>query len=171
MDLTRKEESQFVRNADVEVLVRRSMTKGYELFSLLTPPAYTTFILARKGRGHFTMNRFLRATWVGGTIGCVGGGAFEYVRSAYADEVTIRRRRLLDAYDASSLRADDHATIGALLFAVLTPAVLWRRASTINLVLGGAGIGTASGLVTHHARNLTGDRAPKIQIPEIPVSS
>lgn len=159
------------RSADVEVLVRRSMTKGYELLSLLTPPAYTAFVLARKGRGHLTVNRFLRANWIGGAAGCVGGGAFEYVRSAYADEVTIRRRRLLDAYDAPSLRADDHATIGALLFAVLTPAVLWKRASTANLILGGAGIGTALGLVTHHARTLTGDPAPKIQITEIPVPS
>ncbi|KAI6036872.1 hypothetical protein BKA83DRAFT_194320 [Pisolithus microcarpus] len=152
------------RSADVEVLVRRSMTKGYELLSLLTPPAYTAFVLARKGRGHLTVNRFLRANWIGGAAGC-------YVRSAYADEVTIRRRRLLDAYDAPSLRADDHATIGALLFAVLTPAVLWKRASTANLILGGAGIGTASGLVTHHARTLTGDPAPKIQITEIRVPS
>jgi len=55
--------------ADVEFLVRRSMTKGYQLFSLLTPPAYVTFILARKGRAQFSINRFLRATWVGGAVG------------------------------------------------------------------------------------------------------
>src|SRR5438132_664177 len=55
--------------ADVEVLVRRSMTKGYELFSLLTPPAYIAFVLARKGKGHLSVNRFLRATWVSGAVG------------------------------------------------------------------------------------------------------
>jgi hypothetical protein len=55
--------------ADVEFLVRRSMTKGYQLFSLLTPTAYATFILARKGRAQFSINRFLRATWVGGAVG------------------------------------------------------------------------------------------------------
>lgn len=55
--------------ADVEFLVRRSMTKGYQLFSLLTPPAYMAFVLARKGRAHFSINRFLRATWVGGAVG------------------------------------------------------------------------------------------------------
>ncbi|KAG6333824.1 hypothetical protein ID866_5256 [Astraeus odoratus] len=153
----------------MEVLVRRSMTKGYELFSLLTPPAYAAFILARKGRGHFTANRFLRATWVGGALGCLGGGALEYVRSANVSETTLRSRRLRDAYDTASLRADDHATIGALLFAVLTPALLWRRASTVNLVLGGAGVGTALGLLTHHGRSITGDPAPEVHIPEIPV--
>lgn len=53
----------------MEVLVRRGMTKGYEVFSLLTPPAYAAFVLMRKGKGHFTVNRFLRATWVGGAVG------------------------------------------------------------------------------------------------------
>lgn len=55
--------------ADVQFLVRRSMTKGYELFSLLTPPAYAAFVLARKGRAQFSINHFLRATWVGGAVG------------------------------------------------------------------------------------------------------
>jgi hypothetical protein len=32
----------------------------------------------------------------------------------------------------ASLRADDHATIGGILFAVLTPAIFWKRASTVN---------------------------------------
>ncbi|KIM57101.1 hypothetical protein SCLCIDRAFT_1219784 [Scleroderma citrinum Foug A] len=156
--------------ADVEVLVRRSMTKAYELFSLLTPPAYVAFVLARKGRGHLSINRFLRATWVGGAVGCVGGGGFEYIRSAKESGATLRNRRVRDAYDTASLRADDHATIGALLFAVLTPALLWKRASIQNLILGGAGIGTAVGLLTHYGRTVTGDPAPKIQITEISVS-
>ena len=33
---------------------------------------------------------------------------------------------------ADSMRTDDHATIGALLFAVLTPAMFWKRATTIH---------------------------------------
>jgi hypothetical protein len=36
------------------------------------------------------------------------------------------------AFQAASLRADDHSTIGAILFAVLTPAILWKRASVVN---------------------------------------
>jgi hypothetical protein len=58
-----------VVSADVEYLVRRGMTKGYQLFSLLTPPLYTVFILARRGRSQFSINRFLRATWLGGVTG------------------------------------------------------------------------------------------------------
>ncbi|KAG1904100.1 uncharacterized protein F5891DRAFT_66381 [Suillus fuscotomentosus] len=158
-------------HADMEVLVRRGMTKGYEVFSLLTPPAYAAFVLMRKGKGHFTVNRFLRATWVGGAVGCAGGGALEYIRSSRASEATVRNRRLQHAYDTASLRADDHSTIGAILFAVLTPAIFWKRASTVNLVIGGAGIGSAIGLLTHYGRTVTGDITPDTQIPDIPATS
>ncbi|KAI9568935.1 hypothetical protein HD554DRAFT_631818 [Boletus coccyginus] len=157
--------------ADVEFLVRRSMTKGYQLFSLLSPPAYVAFIFARKGRAQFSINRFLRATWVGGAVGCAAGGGFEYVRSANSSEVTVRNRHTRSAYDTASLREDDHSTIGALLLAVLTPALLWRRASTINLVLGGAGIGSSIGVLTHYGRSLTGDPPPPVQVPEATVPS
>ncbi|KAG1858362.1 hypothetical protein DFJ58DRAFT_658849 [Suillus subalutaceus] len=157
--------------ADVEVLMRRGMTKGYEVFSLLTPPVYAAFVLMRKGKGHFTVNRFLRAAWVGGAVGCAGGGALEYFRSSRASEVTVTNRRLQHAYDAASLRADDHSTIGAILFAVLTPAIFWKRASTVNLVLGGAGIGSAIGLLTHYGRTVTGDIMPDVQVPETPIAS
>jgi hypothetical protein len=54
---------------DVSFLVRRSMHKGYQLFSLFTPPIYTAFVLARRGRSQLTVNRFLRATWLGGVTG------------------------------------------------------------------------------------------------------
>ncbi|OJA11491.1 hypothetical protein AZE42_07873 [Rhizopogon vesiculosus] len=160
-----------VHAADTEILVRRGMTKGYELFSLLTPPAYVAFVLMRKGRAHLTVNRFLRATWAGGAIGCAGGGVLEYIRSSRASEAAVRTRRMQHAYDIASLRADDHSTIGAILFAVLTPAILWKRASIVNLVLGGAGIGSAIGLLTHYGRTVTGDVASNAQIHEIPIPS
>ena len=57
------------RIADTQYLVRRSMTKGYQLFSIVTPPVYIGFSLFRKGRSHITVNRLLRATWLGGVTG------------------------------------------------------------------------------------------------------
>ena len=59
------------RDADTEYLVRRSMTKGYQLFSVITPPAYTAYVLARRPKGFFSVNRLLRATWIGGVAGLV----------------------------------------------------------------------------------------------------
>jgi hypothetical protein len=55
--------------ADTSYLVRRSMTKGYQLLSLLTPPVYSAFIIARRGKGALSISRVLRATWVGGVAG------------------------------------------------------------------------------------------------------
>ncbi|CCM02860.1 uncharacterized protein FIBRA_04972 [Fibroporia radiculosa] len=155
--------------ADVEFLVRRGMTKGYQVLSLLAPPLYATFALSRYGRSQFSVNRLLRATWVGGSVGIVGGGAFEYVRSAYSNPEKIRARRILYAYDTSSIRADDHSTIGGALFAVLTPAMLWKRANIANLILGGAGMGSAVGLLTHYTRTVSGDPPPVVRVPDVPV--
>ena len=102
----------YARIADTEYLVRRSMTKGYQLFSIFTPPIYAGFSLFRKGRGHLTVNRLLRATWLGGAagrchrmtwysiysshvhLGIASGGAFEYVRSANSSSETLRSRRI-----------------------------------------------------------------------------
>ncbi|KZP23684.1 hypothetical protein FIBSPDRAFT_858276 [Athelia psychrophila] len=152
-------------SADVEYMVRRGMTKGYQLLSVLTPPLYTALFLTRRGRAHFSINRLLRATWLGGAAGCAGGGVYEYARSSMSTETTIRARRMNAAYNTSSLRADDHATIGAVLFAVLNPALFWSRARVAHLVLGGAGLGTGLGLLTHYARGLGGDAAPRVDMP------
>jgi len=156
---------EYARLADIEYLVRRSMTKGYQLFSILTPPIYAGFSLYRKGRSPLTINRLLRATWLGGAAGIAGGGAFEYVRSSNSSFETLRSRRIHAAIDRASHRADDHATIGALLCAVLTPALFWRRGTTIHLVFGGAGLGTAAGYVTHIVRSASGDVPPTPVIP------
>ncbi|KAI0933853.1 hypothetical protein AcV5_005889 [Taiwanofungus camphoratus] len=156
-----------VHAADTEFLVRRGMTKGYQVLSLLTPPLYTAIALSRYGKAHFSVNRLLRATWVGGSVGVAGGGTFEYVRSAYSNPENVRIRRIRAAYNTSSIRADDHSTIGGILFAVLTPAIMWKRASTVNLILGGAGLGSAIGLLAHHARTVSGDPAPIVSIPNI----
>ncbi|KAI0295511.1 hypothetical protein BC826DRAFT_909106 [Russula brevipes] len=165
---------EYARLADTEYLIRRSMTKGYQLFSIMTPPIYAGFSLFRKGRGYLTVNRVLRATWLGGAAGrhhmtmCIAsGGAFEYVRSTSSSSETLRARRIRTAIDRASHRADDHATIGALLCAVLTPALFWKRGTMIHLVFGGAGIGTTAGYFTHLARSASGDIPPNPVVPHM----
>jgi len=157
-------------SADREVLIRRGMTNGYQILSLLTPPAYAAFVLYRKGRSAFGLNRLLRATWVGGASGIAAGGLIEYVRSSSSPEEKLRTRRMQAAYSTSAIRADDHATIGAVLSAVLIPAIFWKRASVANLVLGGAGLGSAVGLVAHYARTLSGSPPPKVNVPTTPIT-
>jgi len=57
---------------DREYLVRHAMTTGYQWSSLLVPPVYIAYVLARRGRVAFSINRILRATWVGGLGGKSG---------------------------------------------------------------------------------------------------
>lgn len=108
--------------ADTEFFVRRGMTKGYQQMSILAIPLYLGFTIWRKGRSHVTVNRMLRATWIGGGVGefyvylnsnlkimfmdvpfvgVAGGGSFEYLRSAYSNPENVRSRRIQAAYNVS----------------------------------------------------------------------
>ncbi|KAF8475425.1 hypothetical protein JB92DRAFT_2770418 [Gautieria morchelliformis] len=142
---------------DTEFLIRHSMLKGYQALSLLTPPLYTVITLYRCGRQGFAVNRMLRATWIAGGVGtAVGGGlAWGRLRSQTPESLQDRRVRLM--YNNTQIRTDDHSTIGSILFAVLTPALMWRRAHIINLTLGGAGIGSGVGVLVHIARSVLED--------------
>ncbi|KAH6918782.1 hypothetical protein BKA70DRAFT_1416755 [Coprinopsis sp. MPI-PUGE-AT-0042] len=149
-------------SADVDFLVRKAMNTGYQVFSLITPAAYTAFIIARKGRAAWSLNRTLRATWLGGLGGTAACGGGAYLRYANTSFESTRVSRIESAYDTDRIRREDHSTIGAVILGVLTPALLWKRASTINLILGGAGIGSGVGVVTHYFRRITGDEPPKV---------
>lgn len=151
--------------ADTEFFVRRGAVKGFEYASLFAPPAYVAFVLSRRGRGSLSVSNILRSTWIGGLAGSATGGAVEYVRSKSSEQTDLHARRFKVTYDANSLRLDDHATIGSLLVGLLTPAVFWKRARTVDLVLGGIGLGSAIGVATHHIRNLNGDKPPPTIIP------
>jgi hypothetical protein len=165
------DEQVLARLADTEYLVRRSLTKGYQLFSILTPPIYAGVSIFRKGRAHLTVNRLLRATWLGGAAGrcyetsivphiphifiqvspvvallSMSGPRIQVQRpfglAGSALHTTYSHCYLVPSHDpdalyilflqTDALRADDHATIGALLFAVLTPAIFWKRAAAIH---------------------------------------
>jgi len=141
---------------DTEYLVRQAMTTGYQWSSLLVPPVYVAYVLARRGRGALSINRVLRATWVGGLSGTIASGGVGYLLYAKLSEESVRMKRLKLVYNTNLLRRNDHSTIGGILGAVLIPAILWKHAGSVNLILGGAGLGSGIGLVTHYGRKLTG---------------
>ena len=57
------------RIADTDYLIGRAMIKGNHILSIITPPIYIGFYLFRKRSSHITVNRVLRATWLGGFAG------------------------------------------------------------------------------------------------------
>ena len=63
------------------------------------------------------------------------------------------------------VRSDDHSMIGAVLFGVLTPALFWRRARAVHLILGGAGVGSSLGLGTYAYQELTKPQPPTVNLP------
>ncbi|KAE9407081.1 hypothetical protein BT96DRAFT_851076 [Gymnopus androsaceus JB14] len=151
-------------SADTEYLVRKGSNYGYRIFSILSFPAYTAYILARRGRASFSLNGLLQSTWIGGFVGAAGGGGIAFARYNFTNPEQVRVKRMETAYDTGQIRAEDHATIGGVLFAVLTPAVLWNRARIINLILGGAGLGSSVGMLTHWTRSVSGD-TPTVLAP------
>jgi len=150
--------------ADFEAVFRADIQRGYQVASLIAPPAYIiTSLLRRRG---LSVNRVLRATWVGGAGGAAAGAAYGWAEGLNNPEWLKSRHQAL-AYDVNRIRADDHSTIGALLFGVLTPALLWKRARAAHLILGGAGIGSAVGLSTHLWRTFT-ETQVTVPIPSTP---
>lgn len=55
--------------ADREYLTRKAAFAGFQTFSLLAPPAYVVLTFAKSGRGALSLNRTLRASWLGGLGG------------------------------------------------------------------------------------------------------
>jgi len=88
-----------VTQGDMEFVIRHSMTKGYQAFSILAPPVYTVITLARRGRGGFSINRMLRATWISGGVGVGLGGAVAYMRLKSQPPESLRDRRLRLMYN------------------------------------------------------------------------
>ncbi|KAH0584108.1 hypothetical protein H2248_009677 [Termitomyces sp. 'cryptogamus'] len=172
------------RSADTEYLVRNAMTTGYHVSSLLATPFYLLYAFSARGRGSFSINRLLRATWVGGlggkngkakpqtfnlhtAVGTVASGGFAYAWYNTCHEDLLRSKRINVVYDIDRVRAEDHAIIGLVITSVLTTGIFWKRAGVVNLVLGGAGLGSSIGLLTHYGRSFLGDPPEKVNVPPI----
>jgi len=156
--------------ADLEAVIRADAQRGYQVASLIAPPAYIILSLVRR-RG-VSVNKTLRATWVAGAGGAGAGAVYGWAEG-FNSPAWLKDRHQAIAYDVNRIRADDHSTIGAILFGVLTPALLWKRARAVHLILGGAGIGSAVGLSTHLWRTFTESQVtvPAPTTPPSPVSS
>ena len=55
-------------------------------------------------------------------------------------------------------------TVGLIDFIFVHQVVHWP--GLIPVVLGGGAIGSAAGVLTHHAKYISGDRPPRISLPE-----
>lgn len=60
-------------SSDANYLVGQASSAAYQWSSLLAPPAYIAYVTSRRGRGALSLNKLLRATWVGGFSGIQAG--------------------------------------------------------------------------------------------------
>ena len=144
--------------ADSEYILRQYSTRGYQTLSFVAPLAYTGYAIAK--RRPWSLTQTLRATWVGGIGGAVAGAGTGWAWATSSSPERVHTARAKMAYDHSLLRLNDHSTIGMLLGAMLTPAIFYKRAPIIHLVLGGAGLGSSAGVLAHWWRSVTEARAP-----------
>ncbi|KAJ7582561.1 hypothetical protein C8J56DRAFT_1167647 [Mycena floridula] len=155
-------------NPDVEFLVKDAISGGYRVASLLVPPVYTGLILARRGPGSLYVNRVLRATWIGGSIGAASFGALAHARYSTTREDLVRERRLKTEQAGLQLASSgvpprlDFMLTGGFIGAALTATIFWRRAHVVNLLLGGAGLGCDLGVITHYYQTF---------VPPVPTAS
>ncbi|QRV90098.1 RNA polymerase III subunit RPC82 helix-turn-helix domain-containing protein [Ceratobasidium sp. AG-Ba] len=155
--------------ADSEYILRQFSTRGYQAFSFITPLAYTGYALAK--RKQWSLGQTLRATWIGGIGGAVAGAGTGWAWTSSVSPERVRATRIKMAYDRNLLRLNDHSTIGLLLGGLLTPAIFLKRGRLIDLVLGGAGIGSSVGAGAHFWRSFTEPGLPVGPGPAVPPPS
>jgi len=137
-------------SADVQALLKHNAFRGYQLACVAIPPLFISYSLVR--RRPLSTNKVLSATLVGGAAGAgvgLGIGTMQYSH-APGDRLTTARVKL--AYDTKQIRLDDYATLGAILGAVLTPAIFYRRTRLVWSVFGGASMGVGTGTVVHYLK-------------------
>ncbi|KAG8738141.1 hypothetical protein FRC12_016897 [Ceratobasidium sp. 428] len=155
--------------ADSEYILRQYSTRGYQTLSFVAPLAYIGYTVA-KGKP-WTLSQTLRATWVGGLGGAAAGAGVGWAWASSVSPGRVHKARTKMAYDRNLLRLNDHSTIGMLLGGMITPAILLKRASIVNLVLGGAGLGSSVGAGVHFWRSLTEPGVPVAPGPVVPAPS
>ncbi|KAG9084888.1 hypothetical protein FS749_004885 [Ceratobasidium sp. UAMH 11750] len=160
---------QAANTADSEYVLRQYSTRGYQAFSFIAPLAYTGYAIS-KGKT-WSLRQTLRVTWVGGLGGAATGAGVGWAWASSVSPERVHAKRTKLAYDRRILRLNDHSTIGMLLGAMVTPAILLRRASVVDLVLGGAGLGSSMGAGAHFWRTITEPGVPVGPGPVVPTPS
>lgn len=68
------------------------------------------------------------------------------------------------------VRVDDYSKVGALLGALITTTVFYRRASIVNNLAGGAALGIGGGVITHIIQSFQsgGSKAVEDEVQSLP---
>ncbi|PWY99351.1 hypothetical protein BCV70DRAFT_117158 [Testicularia cyperi] len=143
---------------DSAYFVGRYGVSGVQIGCLAATPLYLVSVM--RGRG-FSLRGLARYNWLvpvgGGAVGSLVG--YLHSSGSAADQVSAKVNSL--RLDAERVRQDDLHLIGSVLGALVLPAIFLRRTGLINGLLGGAGLGGAAGVITHHVQKLSSGSAQK----------
>lgn len=136
---------------DSAYYIGRYTVSGLQIGCLAATPLYLLQTL--RGRG-FSLRGLARYNWLvplsGAAVGSVGGSA----AASQLDHPSLSVRASGLRLDAQRVRQDDLHLIGSVVGALVLPALFLSRTGLVNGLLGGAGLGGAAGLVTHHVQRL-----------------
>lgn len=137
---------------DSAYYIGRYTVSGLQIGCLAATPLY--FLQVLRGRG-FTLRGLARYNWLVPSLGAAAGSVGGYAAASQLDHPSLAARTSGLRLDAQRVRQDDLHLIGSVLGSLLLPALFLRRTGLVNGLLGGAGLGGAGGLITHHIQRLT----------------
>jgi hypothetical protein len=123
---------------------------GLQMASLAATPIYA---LSAIRKGQFSIRQLVRYNWVIPALGA-GAGAGSALTVTSRESAAATASRTIDMrMSKKTVRQDDLQLVGSVVGALLVPAIFLRRAGLINGLLGGAGLGSAGGIITHYIQD------------------
>lgn len=147
---------------DSAYYIGRYTILGLQYGCLAATPLYLVQTL--RGRG-FSLRGLARYNWTLPLTGSALGSVAGYAAASQLDHSSLSTRTSSLRLDAQRVRQDDLHLIGSVLGALVLPALFLSRTGLVNGLLGGAGMGGAAGLLTHHVQRLgnSGDALGQIE--------
>ncbi|UZJ52452.1 hypothetical protein CBS101457_001772 [Exobasidium rhododendri] len=131
-------------------MVERWSLNGFQLATLAATPMYALHALRK---GQFSIRQLVRYNWVVPILGAGAGGGGAFAMTSQESAAKTASRTMEMRMSKSTVRRDDMQLIGSVVGALLVPAIFLRSAGLFNGLLGGAGLGSAAGILTDYFKN------------------
>lgn len=118
-------------------------------------------------KGSFQLRGLARYNWVVPVLGGALGAAAGWVESIQITAPVLTYRVAGIRMDSERMRRDDFQLIGSVVGALALPALFLRRVGLINGLLGGAGLGSATGVLSFYGKAYMNNETPELPIPNV----
>ncbi|KAI3623097.1 hypothetical protein CBS14141_003880 [Malassezia furfur] len=142
---------------DQSYLIAFRSLLGAQVASVAATPTYLVHAL-RKGSSRDSHSIAVPL------IGAVLGGAGGWVEGSQLSPAVLARRVSDSRLDVVRARRDDYQLIGSVVGALTLPALFLRRVGLITGMLGGAGLGSAVGVLTFYGKGYLHDNEPVLPV-------